>query len=594
MCGILFKTNFYTKTDQVNFKIALDSIKHRGPDEEGILYTSLYSLGHRRLAIRDFTNGRQPMSKLNKHLIYNGELYNDKDLIKEFDLKIKGHGDTEVLFEGLDKVGTNFLPKLNGIFSFVYVNNDEIIAVRDQIGVKSIYYTLFNGDLIIASEIKALLNYGIEAVLGVEEAKELLSLSPQLTPGKTLYKGIYELPSGCYLKFNRKDGLQIIEYYKLDRKEFKMSYIDSVSYTNYLVKDAIKRQSVSDVGIASFLSGGLDSSIIAKTIADQKGKIDTFSIDYEGNKEEFIPNAYEISRDEDAILSLNKDNIFNHSTILIDTNTLFDYLKTTVILRDGPGMADIDSSLFFLAKEIAKNHKCATSGECADELFGGYPWFREKDINSFPWIKNIEFRESLLKQDVKEKLKIKEHIEKSFNDVKKNVPILPKDNKKRQQELLMNYLNIKYFMPTLLRRKDAITMGASLEVRVPFADRRLVEFAFNMPYKYKYRKNQEKAILRDAFEGVLPENILRRKKSPYPKSRSQLWGTKLKKELGEIIKTETPLIQLFDLNKIQELIDSDEELETPWFGQLMRKDALLAFIYQIHFWLNEYKIRVEI
>lgn len=594
MSGILFKSNFYTKTEKNKFEHALNLLKHRGEDEEGILYTSLYSIGNKRLYIRDLTNGRQPMSILNHHLVYNGEIFNHEELIKSCDLDVKGYSDTLVLLKGLIKEDVKFIEKINGMFSFVYVNNGKIIAARDHIGSKPLYYTVLDGDILIASEIKALLAYGVEAVVGKEELEALLGSFPQLNPGKTLYKGIEEIPPGNYLTFDKENGVKLHSYFELESKNLNLSYHDVKDYVKYLVKDSIYLQSVSDVGISSFLSGGLDSSIIAKTLADKYGKIDTFSIDYEGNKQEFKPNAYEISRDEDAINILNKDGIFNHKTLEIDINTLFDYLKTTVILRDGPGMADIDSSLFFLAKEIAKKHKCATSGECADELFGGYPWFKKKELKGFPWVQNIDLRNELLSNEIKEKIDIKKYLEKSFETALTNVPVKQDDSRKRKYELTLNYLNIKYFMPALLRRKDAMTMGASLEARIPFADKRIVEFSYNLPLKYKIRRNVEKAVLRDAFKDILPKEIINRKKSPYPKSQSSLWKKRLEQELLVIISKETRLSTIFNLEKIKDLILSDKDLEVPWFGQLMRKDQLLAFIYQINYWFEEYKIRMEI
>lgn len=595
MCGIFFKTNYYQETDRQKFEMALKTLAHRGPDDEGILYNDSYSFGHRRLAIQDLKNGKQPMSILNNHIVYNGELYNTKEITERLKEKPKSFGDTEALLRYLIEKKEASLDDLNGIFAFVYTDNEGLLAARDPVGVKPLYYTMYDGELLIASEIKALLSYGVKPVIGKEELCELLAMAPSSSPGKTLYKGIYELKPGHYLTYSKGGSLEIKPYFSLKRECLDLNQKDASAYTNDLVSDSIRRELVSDSSIASFLSGGLDSSIIASCAKNHLGYLDTYSIDYEGNSEEFKPNQFEITRDEDFIKILNKNNIFNHHTVKIDTNTLFDYLKIAVVLRDGPGMADIDSSLLYLAKEVSQSYKCALSGECADELFAGYPWFKDyMNMDGFPWIRNVEVKERLLKPEIARKLNLKNYLKNEYEKAILEAPVLESDSLLKRKELQMNYLNIKYFMPTLLTRKDRMTMGASLEVRVPYADKRIVNFAYNLPYSLKSSDGKEKVILKDAFRELLPVEIISRKKSPYPKSGSSLWHKKLKDNLLQVLDDTTPLNEIFDMERLRELATSDDEYDVPWFGQLMRRDALMAFIYQIHYWLKEYKIRVEI
>ncbi len=590
----MFKTNYHSKTNHTLFKKATDLLEHRGPDEEGYLYTNDYSFGHKRLAIRDIILGKQPMSILNHHLIYNGEIYNFKELNDMLKTKTVSNSDTELLLRLLMEYGVSIIEKINGIFAFVYVFNDTVIFARDHVGVKPLYYTIYNNDLLVSSEIKSLLAYGVKARMGRDEVAELIALSPSHSPGKTLYKDIYEVKPGHYMTFKRNLKLEDIEYYNVKRKVNNLTYEDNVSYIKYLLTDSIKRNLVSDVGISSFLSGGLDSSIVSAVACDTIGKIDTYSIDYEGNDKEFKQNSFETSRDEDYIGYLINKGGHNHKTVKIDTQTVFDYLKTNVILRDGPGMADIDSSMLYLAKEISKKHRVSMSGECADELFGGYPWFKDFNINTFPWIRNISMRIDLLNDDVKNKIDVEGYLNRSFNEIICEAPVNEDDDEEVKKELQMNYINLKYFMPTLLERKDKMTMGASLEVRVPFADKRIVDFTYNLPYAFKAKNNVEKQILRDAMKEYLPKEILNRKKSPYPKSQAKSWHNKIKKELLNVLKTDTVLYKIFNIEKLKELCLDDNELETPWFGQLMRKDAIMAFLYQIHYWLKEYKVEVDI
>lgn len=427
MCGIMFKTNYYSKTLHDSFKKAVESIAHRGPDEEGILYTRDYSFGHRRLSIRDLTKGHQPMSILDDHLLYNGEIYNFDELNKMLKNPVESRSDTELLLKLLMEYGETIIEKIMGIFAFVYVHNDEVIIARDHVGVKPLYYTILDNDILVSSEIKALLLYGIKPQMGLDEIAELITLAPSSSPGKTLYKNIYEVKPGYYLKFSRK-GIKEYQYFKLKRVKNTLSYEDNVSMVKFLLTDSIKRNLVSDVGISSFLSGGLDSSIVASVAQNIVGVIDTYSIDYEGNKENFKANIFETSRDEDYIGYLIKEGKYNHKSVLIDTKTVFDYLKVSLHLRDAPGMADIDSSMLYLAKEISLKHKVSLSGECADELFGGYPWFKKQNIEGFPWIRNIEQRINLLKDDIKDKMDFKEYLNKKYEECIKEAPIDPSDS----------------------------------------------------------------------------------------------------------------------------------------------------------------------
>ena len=284
----------------------------------------------------------------------------------------------------------------------------------------------------------------------------------------------------------------------------------------------------------------------------------------------------------------------NHKTVTLSNGTLANALYDSTLARDLPGMADIDSSLLLFCKEIKKDFTVALSGECADEIFGGYPWFKKQNIEGFPWIRNIEQRINLLKDDIKDKMDFKEYLNKKYEECIKEAPIDPSDSEETQKELQMNYLNLKYFMTTLLHRKDFMTMGSSLEVRVPFADKRIVEYCYNLPYEQKAHNSVEKQILRDAMKEYLPDEIYRRKKSPYPKSQAKSWHNLIRGEVIKILNSDTPLAKIFDIGRLKEIAASDKELDVPWFGQLMRYDAFMAFIYQIHYWLNEYNIEVII
>lgn len=599
LCGIFYKSNFHTKTNKERFIDACNLLEHRGPDDYGFLFNKEHSFGHKRLSIIDVENAKQPMSILNHHLIYNGELYNYKELEEKLSLKqdqLEFQSDTLLLLKLLMHYNTDILTSLNGIFGFVYTFKDEVLIVRDMFGVKPLYYTIIDQDILVASEIKSLLFYQQKAVVDREGLCELLGMGPSHSEGKTLYKGIYEVKPGHYLRFSKEKGLEDYTYYELKAKDFKLSYEETVRTVRALMDQAIHRQMVSDVGISCFLSGGLDSSIISTVMAEEKKNLDTFSIDYQDNIKDFVPNKYEISSDRDFTKLVSAAIGSQQHNVVIDNQCLVEGLQRVVELKDAPGMTDIDSSMLYLAKRIADTHKVGMSGECADEIFGGYPWFyqKEKKLNTFPWIRNLDDREEFLTEKWRHKLELKKYVQREYQKAKAEAPLCSSDTKTTIHDRQMSYINMKYFMTNLLDRKDRMTMGASLEVRVPFCDKELVEFLYNVPFKYKYRSKVEKKLLRDAYQGTVIPEVIERKKSPYPKSNSKEYHKMVVELLEKCLEDKGSILyELFDISKIRELMNTDKELEVPWYGQLMRKTAFLAYLYQIDYWFKKYNIEIE-
>lgn len=593
LCGIFYKSNFYSKTNESKFVEATKLLEHRGPDDYGYLFLKNHSFGHQRLAIRDVKNAKQPMSILNDHLIYNGELYNQKELIKKVD-NLEFNSDTLLLLKLLMKYKEKVLNDLNGIFAFVYTHNDEVLIVRDMFGVKPLYYTIYENDIIVASEIKAILKYTGYNTINKEGLCELLGMGPSHSIGKTVYKDIYELPPGHYITFNSEKKIEVIQYYEIKAKKCHLTYEQAKNKVRALLDKAIKRQMVSDVDLSTFLSGGLDSSIISTVVAANKNKLDTYSISYEDSN--FKENQFERSNDADYTHLVSNAIGSKQHDIKIDNETLIKYLAQVVKIRDVPGMTDIDASMYFLALNIAKKHKVSMSGECADEIFGGYPWFYEKmkKVTSFPWIRNLDFKESLLNEKYRKELNLKEYVLNELERAKIKAPVLKDDNQITIKDRQLSYLNMKYFMTNLLDRKDRLTMFASLEVRVPFCDKDLVEFLYNIPFKYKYRSKVEKKLLRDAYENFVIDDVIKRKKSPYPKSNSKEYHKNVVLLLEDTLKdSNSVLYKIFNIEEIKKIMYSDEEMKFPWYGQLMRKTAFLAYLFQIDYWFKEYNLRIE-
>lgn len=612
MCGIAGLVNFndnviYSKNILKNM---VSTLARRGPDSEGMYISENVLLGHRRLIVVDPEGGIQPMTKIvegRKYtLIYNGELYNTEDLRKE--LKKYGHdfdsySDTEVLLTSYIQWGKDCVNKLIGIFAFAMYDeyNKEVFLARDQMGVKPLFYTICNGTFVFGSEIKTILAYPyVKAEIDMEGLTEIFGLGPATIPGSGVLKNIQEVaPANCMV-ISKNDGIKKWEYWTVKAEEFKETAEEAIEHTKDLLIDAIQRQLVGDVPLCTFLSGGLDSSAIS-TIAGNEfkkrgKKITTYSIDYEDNDKYFKKSLFQPTSDEYWAEEMAKFIGSNHKKIVLNHEDLANALKDAVLARDLPGMADIDSSLLLFCKEIRKDFVVGLSGECADEIFGGYPWFTRDEmfyLDTFPWSRFVKDRISIVNDKLKN-MSIEEIVKTQYEKSLSKVPHIDGESKRDYRMKEVSYLNLKWFMVNLLNRKDRVSMYNSLEVRVPFADIRLVEYAFNMPAEIKLYKGREKGILRAALEGILPNDIIYRKKSPYPKTHNPVYTDIVCKMLTEILdKKSSPIHEIIDEKTVREIVDTrGESYKTPWYGQLMTGPQLLAYLIQINIWLENYNINI--
>ena len=287
----------------------------------------------------------------------------------------------------------------------------------------------------------------------------------------------------------------------------------------------------------------------------------------------------------------------NHTVVEINQDELFDALGEATTARDHPGMADIDSSLLLFCKRIGKNFENALSGECADEVFGGYPWFYKKDFleaKTFPWAKNTDIRENITNKKLIEPLDIKNYIDLRYKKSIAETPYFAGDVKEEILHRQMSHLNLNWFMYSLGARSERCGMHSGLNIRMPFCDYKLTEYVWNIPKDIKTFHGREKGILRTAFKSKLPEEIFLRKKSPFPKTHNPVYEKKTRDGLREILNGNTPLKTLIDMDYVLNLLDSQADYAKPWFGQLMALPQLFAYLIQIDFWLKTYKIQIEI
>ena len=580
----------------------LATMGQRGPDSNGVAMTAGSCLLHSRLAIIDPQGGQQPM-KLRWQgrgytLIYNGELYNTQEIRNEL-IKLghvfDGHSDTEVVLHSFAQWGEECLEKMNGIYAFaVWIRETKaLFLARDRMGVKPLFYTVHNGGLLFASEIKTILAYPtVERKLDAEGVAEILLLGPGRRPDSGVLKDIRAVEPGC-CGWYRDGKLLLRRYWQLMDREHKEDFEQTAEQVRYLVNDAITRQMVSDVPIGTFLSGGLDSSLItAICCRNAEEQIPTFSLDFENNEKFFQPEKFQPNSDNDFIRLMEEQFQTDHHWTVLTPENVQDALHRAVEARDLPGMADVDSSLLLFCGEISNHVKVALSGECADEIFGGYPWFRDPDVlavNGFPWAQNTSQRMAFLNPEIQ--VDGESFVRSCYGDTISQTDILPGASPEERRMKQMVNLNYRWFMQTLLDRKDRMSMYHSLEVRVPFCDHRIAEYLYGVPWEYKNFNCVEKGLLRYAMKDVLPHEVLWRKKSPYPKTHDPKYMELVSDALGKLLmQKDAPILQIVKKQELENLFQA--QYTWPWYGQLMKVPQTIAYMLQINFWLERYGISI--
>ena len=600
MCGIagMLSKNIDLTKRRLLIEDMSKSLKMRGPDGSGEFIRPYAALIHRRLSVIDPEKGAQPMRFGKYTIVYNGEIYNTDEIrneLKGFGYEFETHCDTEVILKAYHKWKEKSCEKLNGIFAYAVWDDEEreLFLCRDRIGVKPLYYAEKGGIFAFASRIKSLLLIPeITSEVDTDGLNEIFMLGPASTIGKAIFRDIRELPPAAYMIY--KDGkTDIKEYWRLEAKEHTENEAQTVEHTHFLVKDAIERQLVSDVPLCTFLSGGLDSSIISMIASGnyrKNGKtLDTYSVDYVDNDKYFKSSLFQPNKDSDYIGMISDYIGSRHHNIVLDNADVAKALIESTYARTMPGFTDVDSSLLLFCRVVKENQTVALSGECADEIFGGYPWYHNKDIlfeETFPWSRSTDVRKSILKEGLLPNGE--EYAHQRYLETVAKTSVLDTDTKTEKRMREMFRLNLDWFMQTLLVRKDVMSMESSLEVRVPFCDYRIVEYAYNMPWSIKALDGREKGVLRKAFEDELPYEITWRKKSPYPKTHNPVYFAEVCKMTEAVLADKaSPLSEMLNVAKIRELMQNPDALSAPWYGQLMRGPQVLAYIVQIYWWIKD-------
>lgn len=589
-----------------------DRLTHRGPDDENVLLFHSAGLAHTRLSIRDIQCGSQPMTAsyrgITATIVYNGEIYNTaelRDKLSPYPLDWRTTGDTEVILNGFLAMGEDFFEQLNGIFAFaIYVEKGrKLILARDPLGVKPLFYQIHDDTVVFASEPKAIFAYGIPPSADDSCWNEIFSLGPARTPGNGGFAGMKEVLPGQFIQITPQTASPFFHcqkhiFWELHARPHTDTYEQTTETVRWLVEDSIERQMVSDIPICSFLSGGLDSSLVTAVCQQklkEKGRVlNTFSFDFKDNSKNFQANAFQSSLDRPFAKEM-ADYIGSHHTFLeCDNRTQADYLYKAVDARDFPCMADVESSMLYFCELVSQTNRVALTGECADEIFGGYPWFHREELwkkNAFPWSWDLEARKALLADDFADSLQMEAYSENAYLDTIHKTPRLAEDSTQEARRREIAWLNIRWFMMTLLNRMDRASMYSGLEARVPFADHRILDYVYSIPWEFKCHEGQTKSLLVEAGKPFLPDSVLYRKKSPYPKTYDPAYETLLADRLREMAyQTNSPLAGILDKKKLEHFLATPSDYGKPWYGQLMAGPQMLAYFLQVGYWIETYSI----
>ncbi|MGH3879820.1 MAG: asparagine synthase (glutamine-hydrolyzing) [Actinophytocola sp.] len=580
MCGIAGWVDFSQdlSKDDSTITAMTRSLANRGPDAEGIWSSRHVALGHRRLAVIDVVGGAQPMGATEDGrevavLTFSGEIFNFRELRVE--LRARGHqfrthSDTEVLLHSYLEWGIAFVDRLLGMYAFAVwdARREELIMVRDRMGVKPLFYMRTAHGVMFGSEPKAIL--ANPAAPRRTDANGLCEVFDMVkTPEQSVYVGMHEVRPGHLVRVSTR-GLTTHRYWALEAREHTDSLPTTIARTRELLSDIVYRQLISDVPLCTLLSGGLDSSAVTALAAKTLGRdqVRSFSVDFEGAEDAFQADAVRGSADAPFARELADFVTSRHTEVLLDSRNLVDPTVRAAVLHaaDRPPAywGDMWPSLYLLFRAIRMTSTVALSGEAADELFGGYRWFHNPNAiraNTFPWLTSGSSRYfgglGLLDKGLVEKLDLPGYRERRYQEAIAEVPRLPGESAQDRRMREITYLNLTRFVQTLLDRKDLMSMAVGLEVRVPFCDHRLVDYVFNVPWEMKSFDGREKSLLRAAVADLLPTSILERVKTPYPATQDPGYETALRTELAEVLADpDAPVRPLLDLAKARTVASS--------------------------------------
>ncbi len=612
MCGIAGCVDFHADLTRDRTLIAAmtQTMSCRGPDAEGIWVDTHAALGHRRLAIIDLAGGVQPMvaregGETIAVLSYSGEVYNFTDLRAE--LVAAGHqfrtsSDTEVVLEAYREWGVDFARRLEGMFAFAIwdVRRRELVLVRDRMGVKPLFWSRTPHGALFGSEPKAILAHpGVSRRVGADGLCEVFDMVK--TPGMSVFTDLREVRPGTIVRVSEL-GVQELRYWRLEAREHTDDLPTTIATVRELLAGAVTRQLVSDVPVCTLLSGGLDSSAVT-ALAARSGVpgLRSFSVDFADTGQDFEPDAVRGAADAPFVADLVRHVGIEHHDVLLDSRELTDPAIRAAVLRavDSPPAywGDMWPSLYLLFRAVRRHATVAVSGEAADELFGGYPWFRNPaalEIDSFPWLTPGSARYfgglTYLDKGLLQKLDLPGYRAERYAEAKAEMPVLAGESPQERQFRRVTYMNLTRFVQTLLDRKDRMSMAVGLEARVPFCDHHLVEYVFNTPAAMKCFDGREKSLLRAAVADLLPQSIVERRKTPYPAVQDPGYELALRAELATVLADRnSPVLALVDVEKLSRVPARPIAAVSRSYDR-----GGLEMVLWLNRWLTEYDVVLDI
>jgi asparagine synthase (glutamine-hydrolysing) len=563
MCGIcgIFHLHEPRAVDPAILERMNEALRHRGPDDGGVHVAGRIGLGHRRLSIVDLEHGKQPMGNEDDSVwvSYNGEIYNHEDLRAELTQAghiFKTHCDTEVIVHAFEEWGEDCVLRFNGMFAFAVWDErrETLFLARDRLGIKPLYYTQADGDVLFASEIKSLIEHpAVRVELEPSSIPEYL-FATSLLGDKTMFKGIKTLPAGHCAIF-RQGGCRLRQYWDLQLSDGMG--IDAPAVRERLaelLEDAVKLRLMSEVPLGSLLSGGLDSSAIsalATKHVDQQ--LRTFSIEFTGNL-----GLKQSNSDIEYAALMAETFSTQHRNFILDPEEYYAHHERVTWHLEKP-VELTTPSLFLLHKNLKPHVTVVLSGEGADELLGGYYFFLQevtnKRLQGFPWAPYYEEVSRLFNEDFARETRFAERIESSLNDLL---------NRHTTGDWLNRvlYLFIKVYLLEMLERQDKTSMAWAVECRVPFLDHRFVEYVANLPSSLKVKDGTEKHILKESFRGLLPDRIIDRKKKPFPFPVDPKSIVRMRRRANDLLRSgDSRIARYFDAGKCDDFFNKQNEFK---------------------------------
>lgn len=571
----------------------------RGPDDQGMWLSARAAVGHRRLAVIDPAGGSQPMADSGVVLTYSGELYN----FTELRVQLQGHGhrfatrsDTEVVLRAYLQWGEFCVERFNGMYAFAVWDSREerLLLARDRLGVKPLYYYPYADGVLFGSEPKALLaNPLFRPRLGEEGLAELFALFGGRTPGHGVFQGLREVRPGTTVVADRA-GVRSRRYWQLASRRHEDDAAGTVAAVREILADTVRRQLVADVPLCALVSGGVDSSAVASLASDAlaaqgAGELVTFAVDFADSARTFVADSNRPDRDAPYVAALVEHLGCKHTDVLLDTPDLLEIQALATRARDLPCLGDLDASLYLLFQAIAGRSTVALSGESADEVFGGYAWFHDPVATArpgFPWLMDDTGLANVLSEGLRERIRPAEYVADRYADALAEVPRLPGETGDDRRMREVSYLALTRFLPVLLDRKDRMSMAVGLEVRVPFCDHRLVEYAWNVPWGLKCPGGTPKGLLRQAVADRLPPLLARRPKSMFPVTPDPGYDAAVRRRAAELLSGGSAVAPLLDPERVKALATGDSR-RPPWMQRMA-----LAYLVQVDRWLREYSVEI--